>query len=165
MKSAETATTVLRLPKPRGKEELAFLPAALEIVESPAPPLAGAIGGNASWPGCFVLQSPGPRLARSISLPQHRGKSSRPAAPRSCSPSKLWVKFVPSGPTTARASRRARYQPSSIRPSTKRESEACPRRPRHSWNWMSRGLRRRRLMTTRIRSPVSPDRWRVQTRR
>jgi len=46
MKFAEAAMSYFRAPKSRGKNELAFLPAALEIVETPAPPLAGAIGGT-----------------------------------------------------------------------------------------------------------------------
>lgn len=46
MKFAEAAMSNFRAPKSRGKNELAFLPAALEIVETPAPPLAGAIGGT-----------------------------------------------------------------------------------------------------------------------
>src|ERR1700732_2237626 len=40
-------------PKPRDREELAFLPAALEIVETPPSPIGRAIG--ASLMGLFVL--------------------------------------------------------------------------------------------------------------
>ena len=39
----------------RGKTELAFLPAALEIVETPAPPLAGAIGASIIALFCLAL--------------------------------------------------------------------------------------------------------------
>jgi len=46
MKFAEVAMSYFQAPKSRRKNELAFLPAALEIVETPAPPLAGAIGGT-----------------------------------------------------------------------------------------------------------------------
>jgi hemolysin D len=46
MKFAEAAMGFFRALTSRGKAELAFLPAALEIVETPAPPLAGAIGGT-----------------------------------------------------------------------------------------------------------------------
>src|SRR5450631_3485418 len=46
MKFAEAATSFFRVPQLRGSDELAFLPAALEIVETPVPPLAGAIGGT-----------------------------------------------------------------------------------------------------------------------
>ena len=38
MKFAEVATSFFRMPPLRGREELAFLPAALEIVETPVPP-------------------------------------------------------------------------------------------------------------------------------
>jgi hemolysin D len=55
MKSAEPATTVHRPPKPPGKEELAFLPAALEIVETPVAPLASAIGGTIIALFCVAL--------------------------------------------------------------------------------------------------------------
>ena len=40
-------------PKPRDREELAFLPAALEIVETPPSPLGRAIG--ATLIGLFAL--------------------------------------------------------------------------------------------------------------
>jgi hypothetical protein len=39
----------------RGKTELAFLPAALEIVETPAPPLAGTIGAPIIALFCLAL--------------------------------------------------------------------------------------------------------------
>jgi hypothetical protein len=39
----------------RGKTELAFLPAALEIVETPAPPLAGTIGASIIALFCLAL--------------------------------------------------------------------------------------------------------------
>ena len=55
MKFAETAMTFFRAPKSRGKDELAFLPAALEIVETPVPPLAGAIGGTIIALFCLAL--------------------------------------------------------------------------------------------------------------
>lgn len=45
MKFASATAGLFRLPQMRREQELAFLPAALEIVETPAPPLAGAIGG------------------------------------------------------------------------------------------------------------------------
>jgi hemolysin D len=44
MKSAKALVSSLPKPAARNKEELAFLPAALEIVETPPPPVAGAIG-------------------------------------------------------------------------------------------------------------------------
>jgi hemolysin D len=44
MKSAKAVVSHFRKPAARNKEELAFLPAALEIVETPPPPVAGAIG-------------------------------------------------------------------------------------------------------------------------
>jgi len=44
MKSVNKAAAFPRKPPARGKAELAFLPAALEIVETPPPPLPGAIG-------------------------------------------------------------------------------------------------------------------------
>jgi hemolysin D len=49
------AKTGLQLVGPRGREELAFLPAALEIVETPAPPLAGAIGATIIALFCLAL--------------------------------------------------------------------------------------------------------------
>ena len=55
MKFAETATSFFRMPQLRGRDELAFLPAALEIVETPAPPLAGAIGGTIIALFCLAL--------------------------------------------------------------------------------------------------------------
>ncbi|WP_409188495.1 biotin/lipoyl-binding protein [Bradyrhizobium sp. RDM4] len=44
MKFAETATAVARVPQKRSRDEQAFLPAALEIVETPVAPYADAIG-------------------------------------------------------------------------------------------------------------------------
>jgi hemolysin D len=55
MKFVEAAMTVIQTPKLRGKDELAFLPAALEIVETPVPPLAGAIGGTIIALFCLAL--------------------------------------------------------------------------------------------------------------
>ena len=55
MKFAEAAITLFRAPKSRGTYELAFLPAALEIVETPVPPLAGAIGGTIIALFCLAL--------------------------------------------------------------------------------------------------------------
>ncbi len=46
MKSAKALVSFFSQPAARNKEELAFLPAALEIVETPPPPVAGAIGGT-----------------------------------------------------------------------------------------------------------------------
>jgi hemolysin D len=54
MKFAKAAKA-FRAPKHRGKVELAFLPAALEIVETPAPPLAGAIGATIIALFCIAL--------------------------------------------------------------------------------------------------------------
>ena len=45
MKFASATAGLFRMPQMRREQELAFLPAALEIVETPAPPLAGAVGG------------------------------------------------------------------------------------------------------------------------
>jgi hemolysin D len=55
MKFAETAIASLWPLKLRGKDELAFLPAALEIVETPVPPIAGAIGGTIILLFCVAL--------------------------------------------------------------------------------------------------------------
>jgi hemolysin D len=55
MKFANALITYLREPKPRGQNELAFLPAALEIIETPAPPLAGAIGATLIALFCLAL--------------------------------------------------------------------------------------------------------------
>jgi hemolysin D len=55
MKLAKARIAPLRKPKSRGKDELAFLPAALEIVETPAPPLAGAIGATIIALFCIAL--------------------------------------------------------------------------------------------------------------
>lgn len=46
MKSVHKAAWLPRRPPARSKAELAFLPAALEIVETPAPPLPGAISAT-----------------------------------------------------------------------------------------------------------------------
>jgi hemolysin D len=54
MKFAE-AFKAFRAPKRRRKAELAFLPAAVEIVETPAPPLAGAIGATIIALFCIAL--------------------------------------------------------------------------------------------------------------
>jgi hemolysin D len=63
MRSAERATpdkserrvVPLRRPQPRRREELAFLPAALEIVETPASPTGRAIAGVIILLFCFAL--------------------------------------------------------------------------------------------------------------
>jgi hemolysin D len=55
MKFAKAAFKAFRAPKRRRKAELAFLPAALEIVETPAPPLAGAIGATIIALFCIAL--------------------------------------------------------------------------------------------------------------
>jgi hemolysin D len=55
MKFAETAIASLWPLKLRGKDELAFLPAALEIVETPVAPIAGAIGGTIILLFCVAL--------------------------------------------------------------------------------------------------------------
>src|SRR3984893_15792 len=55
MKLAKARIAPLPKPKSRGKDELAFLPAALEIVETPVPPLAGAIGGTIIALFCLAL--------------------------------------------------------------------------------------------------------------
>jgi hemolysin D len=55
MKFADAATSFFRMPQLRGADELAFLPAALEIVETPVPPLAGAIGGTIIALFCLAL--------------------------------------------------------------------------------------------------------------
>ena len=87
-------------------DELAFLPAALEIVETPAPPLAGAIGGVIIALFCAGAGL-GDRSANWTSSPRRPGKSFRPAEPRSFSPLKPALSG-PSGFATARASRLAR---------------------------------------------------------
>lgn len=56
MKSAEEAGAPREpRPAPRSRDELAFLPAALEIVETPPPPLAGAIAGTIIALFCAAL--------------------------------------------------------------------------------------------------------------
>jgi len=55
MKFVEAAMRIFRTPTSRGKNELDFLPAALEIVETPVPPLAGAIGGTLIALFCLAL--------------------------------------------------------------------------------------------------------------
>jgi hemolysin D len=55
MKSAEARAARPEKPAARTREELAFLPAALEIVETPPPPLAGAIGGTIIALFCVAL--------------------------------------------------------------------------------------------------------------
>jgi hemolysin D len=55
MKFAEATMNLFRTPRPRSRDELAFLPAALEIVETPVPPLAGAIGGTIIALFCLAL--------------------------------------------------------------------------------------------------------------
>ena len=46
MKSVDITHRAASGSKTRGRDELAFLPAALEIVETPPPPLAGAVGAT-----------------------------------------------------------------------------------------------------------------------
>jgi hemolysin D len=46
MKSANINDRAASRPKARGRDELAFLPAAIEIAETPPPPLAGAVGAT-----------------------------------------------------------------------------------------------------------------------
>src|SRR3984893_688281 len=55
MKFANALFSFFRKPTSRSKEELAFLPAALEIVETPAPPLAGALAGIIIALFCLAL--------------------------------------------------------------------------------------------------------------
>ncbi len=55
MKSARSLVSLLYKPAIRGEEELAFLPAALEIVETPPPPMTGAIGGTIIALFCLAL--------------------------------------------------------------------------------------------------------------
>jgi hemolysin D len=55
MKSAKALVSYFHKPLSRGEEELAFLPAALEIVETPAPPLVGAIGATIIALFCIAL--------------------------------------------------------------------------------------------------------------
>src|ERR1700674_4115907 len=55
MKSAKALVAYLHKPASRTEEELAFLPAALEIVETPPPPLAGFIGVTLIALFCLAL--------------------------------------------------------------------------------------------------------------
>src|SRR5215470_2778646 len=55
MKSAEVRVSHRDKPATRTREELAFLPAALEIVETPPPPMAGAIGATIIALFCVAL--------------------------------------------------------------------------------------------------------------
>jgi hemolysin D len=55
MKSAKALVAHLHKPASRSEEELAFLPAALEIVETPPPPLAGAVGATLIALFCLAL--------------------------------------------------------------------------------------------------------------
>src|ERR1700733_4301748 len=55
MKSAKDIVAYLHNPATRSEEELAFLPAALEIVETPAPPLVGVLGGTLIALFCLAL--------------------------------------------------------------------------------------------------------------
>jgi len=55
MRSAEAATALVRAPLRRSRDEQAFLPAALEIVEKPVTPYASAIGGTIIALFCIAL--------------------------------------------------------------------------------------------------------------
>jgi hemolysin D len=55
MKSAKDIVAYFHKPPTRGEEELAFLPAALEIVETPAPPMVGVLGGTLIALFCLAL--------------------------------------------------------------------------------------------------------------
>jgi hemolysin D len=55
MKFADAATAFFRAPRDRSRDELAFLPAALEIVETPVTPFAWAIGGSIIALFCLAL--------------------------------------------------------------------------------------------------------------
>jgi len=55
MKSAKALVAYFHKPATRGEEELAFLPAALEIVETPTPPLMGAVGATIIALFCIAL--------------------------------------------------------------------------------------------------------------
>jgi hemolysin D len=55
MEFAEAAKRPFGAAKLRGEDRLAFLPAALEIVETPVAPLAGAIGGSVIALFCLAL--------------------------------------------------------------------------------------------------------------
>ena len=95
MKSAELAvrrrsdarrrSVAARAPS-GARDELAFLPAALEIVETPPSPIGRAIGATIILLFCAAL--PGPGGARSTSSPRRPGRSCRAAAPRSSSRSR-----------------------------------------------------------------------------
>lgn len=55
MKSAEARPALFAFLRSSRQDELAFLPAALEIVETPVPPLAGALGGSLIVLFCLAL--------------------------------------------------------------------------------------------------------------
>jgi hemolysin D len=55
MKFADAATALFRVRRERSRDELAFLPAALEIVETPVTPFMWAIGGSIIALFCLVL--------------------------------------------------------------------------------------------------------------
>jgi hemolysin D len=62
-------------PKPRDREELAFLPAALEIVETPPSPIGRAIG--ATLIGLFVLALAWASLSRPASFAPYSWRTAK----------------------------------------------------------------------------------------
>ena len=94
MRSAEAATALVRAPLRRSRDEQAFLPAALEIVEKPVTPYASAIGGTIIALFCIALAWA--CFGRFDIVATASGKSYQAAGPRLSSPSKpVWcVRFM-----------------------------------------------------------------------
>jgi hypothetical protein len=123
MKSAEHRKSRSAKPATRHREELAFLPAALEIVETPPPPLAGAIGGTIV--ALFCLGIAWASLGKVDIVATASGRiipSDR--APRLFSRWRL-ASFAPSTCGTDKASRRVKFSSNSIRLWPRLNSVTC----------------------------------------
>ena len=85
----KSANKIIAFPKANVRtnaDETAFLPAALEIVETPASPAGRAVAATIIAIFCFALAG---RLSdKSTSSLQHQARSFHRKAPRSFSPSK-----------------------------------------------------------------------------
>ena len=88
MKSANPASLALKTPAQRSRDEQAFLPAALEIVETPIAPYANYIGGSIIALFCIALAWASFGQIDIVARHPRREKSFQAAAPRSFSPLK-----------------------------------------------------------------------------
>ena len=152
-------TSVVALPRATGapaRFELAFLPAALEIVETPPSPIGRAIACHHHRCCSAVALALGVRRARSTSVVGARARSSRAAAPRSSSRSR--PASCARSSVAGRPARQGRRRPDRARSDHERG------RARSSAQRPCRRAARRRAPCAR-RSPGATIRWPTSSRR